>query len=146
MFLTEDLTELTSIVAEAGLPEIAGEMLQYALARVTSPRCADTENEDKMEPISQITRAVDFLFFQLVLAERHVQEAEKIASDIQDQTDTSVMFIHGKSSDVDDEPIPAFAMSDRKESWSNSRRNRLITALEVALTNIGKQADGGDAT
>jgi hypothetical protein len=128
-------------VAEAGLPELAGQMMQFALAQPNEHWGDDTEKQVKLEPISQIERAIEFLNFQLLLPEEQIREAEEIATSIQEEVFTPIAFASALTSEDDGEPVSQFGSKVRKASWSNVRRNRIIFALKSVLHNISEQKE-----
>lgn len=141
MILSEELQEITAIVAEAGLPALAGDMIAYALAQPKSYFGEDSYGEEIREPQAQIDRAIDFLQFQLVAAESHVHEAESIATRFQENVATSIAFVPpstlAEEGGESDSRIPAFfAEEKRKETWPLKHRALTIKALTSILNSL----------
>ncbi|PUB10736.1 hypothetical protein [Yoonia sediminilitoris] len=144
MLLPQELQELTAIVAEAGMPSLAGEMMAYALAEPLSHQGDDTEWQEVQESVDPLNRAVEFLRFQIVLAELHVAETEKIASDIQEQATAKIVYTPPSQlseTGFEDGSKSVFAEKTRAEEWTSLRRHRVVTALDHILKHIIEDED-----
>jgi hypothetical protein len=139
LLLPEELQELTSIVAEAGLPQLAGEMMAYALAQPVPYWGDDFEGLEQKEAEKPLVRALEFLHFQLVMAETQVTEAEEIATLLQERSPTTIAFIPpplNEERTSEDEPAKDFATLKRAEEWSTTKRVRVTRALDRIFTII----------
>jgi len=139
LLLSEELQELTSIVAEAELPHLAGEMMAYALSQPLLFWGDDLEGLERGGPEKPLARALEFLQFQLVIAETQITEAEEIATLLQENSPTTVAFVPPPPDEKrisEDDSTKDFATQKRTESWSTMRRVRVTKALDRILTNI----------
>lgn len=140
MFITEELQELLSIVADAGLPGLAGEMAAYALAHPKSSFGDDSEGAVKQEPSLQTARAIEFLRFHVSLAEVHIEEAQIIAGELQEGVFTKIAFVppieDGEKDEENREARSLFAQKKRKEEWNEKHRSQTIKALSVLFDQI----------
>lgn len=143
MRIKEELVAISSILADAGYPELAGEMMRYALAEPEKHWGDDTGFRDEVKSTSQVSRAVEYLSFQLLLPEKQIQEVEQIASSL-NNSDTPIVFVQPEIAERD-EPADKFSLSDRKEAWTSARRDRTVRFLESFLSQISKE-DDEDAT
>lgn len=142
--LPQELQELTAIVAEAGMPHLAGEMMAYALAEPLSYQGDDTEWQEMEEPTDPLERAVEFLRFQIVVAELQLAEAEKIASNLQEQETTKIVYSPPRQMSetaFEDEPTSIFADKKRSEEWTSTQRLRVVYALNRILDKILQDKD-----
>lgn len=137
MRIKEELVKISSILADEGYPELAGEMMRYALAEPEKHWGDDTDFRDEVESTSQVSRAVEYLSFQLLLPEKQIQEVEQIASSLND-SDTSIVFVQPEIAERD-EPAEKFSLGDRKETWTSARRDRTVRFLEYFLAKISKE-------
>jgi hypothetical protein len=139
--LSEDLLKLTSVVAEAGLPALAGQMMAFALAQPETYYGDDDTQEKKREPESQISRAVEFLRFQIVVAETHIHEAELMAGKLQKENFTPIAYVPPSVSgeeklEIAGKESELFSQMEHKENWSLKHRYLTIKALGALLDKI----------
>lgn len=140
MIISEELQELMLIIDQEGLSHLVGDMLAYALAPAVSRWGDDADGEDRTEPSNPLERAIEFLQFQLVVAENQIKEAEEVASTIQDGSETPIQFNPARLDDIDaqEESVdPIFASMKRSEEWSTtSEREEVINNLDSLLKEI----------
>lgn len=142
MYIKKELVEISSILAEEYYPELAGEIMKYALALPEKHWGDDTERRDEVEKTSQVSRAVEYLSFQLMLPERQIQEAEETASSLNGFY-TPLVFVKPEILESD-HSSEEFSSRDQKEKWTSVRRGRVLRSLNVLLARISDE-DSQDA-